>query len=106
MSQHFSLTVKVFYFVLLLKDIIFGPTLDAVEMERAVARTAAPDRVRFLDAGNANEARRRTRAASKAVKQDLLRPDADGEVIAFVDVRLKDLLKDTAALVIVPEEIK
>lgn len=77
MSQHFLLTVKVFDLVLLLKNVIFGPTLDAVEVERTMALVAAPDRIRFLDPGNADEAGRRTRATPEAVQQDFLRSDPD-----------------------------
>ncbi len=73
-----KLTIEVFNFVLLLKDVVPGPTLDAVQVEGAIASLAVPDGVRLFDAGNANQTGSGAGPAFEAVQQHLPRPDGDG----------------------------
>ena len=68
-------------------------------MERAEAGSAVPDRVRLLDSGNADEARRGSGPALEAVQENLLGPDPD-----VADVRLENSLDEGCVVAVAAVE--
>ena len=78
-----------------MKDVVFGPARDAVEVERAEARSTIPNRVSFFDARYADQAGAGPTAPFEAGQEGFFGAKTDRRRCRIVQtVRLKNSLQD------------
>ena len=77
-----------------MKDVVFGPARDAVEVERAEARSTVPNRVSFFDARYTDQAGAGPAAPFEAGQEGFFGAKTDCRCRIVQTVRLKNSLQD------------